>query len=154
MAQFMMIASAATQFIGAIYQGEAEAKNANAAGDLATMNARNARLQSNAREETQRRHNTMALGNLRAASAETGFDASTGSLASLQTKSAGQMELDALTTRYEGELQSISFENEANAYRAKAKNARKSGVLNAFGSLASSGASYMTGGAGGGMGAK
>lgn len=143
MAAAMMIASTAMQFVGNIYQGEANAKAENSAGDIAQINARNARLQANAREETQRRHNALQMGNIRAGAAESGFDPSSGSLAALQTHSASEMELDALTTRYEGQLQSISFENEAAGHRASAKNARTTGVLNAFGSLFSNGANYF-----------
>ena len=153
MAQFApMIAAAAIKFIGQSYQGEAEGTRLNSMGDVAQANAKNTRLQTNASEETQRRHNAVRMGDLRARAAQSGFDASTGSLADLQVKSAGEMELDALTTRYQGQLEAIGFDNQAAGYRASAKNARRSGYLSAFGTLASSAANYMSAGMGSGGG--
>lgn len=137
------IAKTVFDFVGSVYQGEQAARSENAAGDLALQNARNARLQGNAQEEAQRRQIALNLGNMRASAAESGFDASTGSLADLQTRNAGEMELDALTTRYQSQLQALSFENEAATRRVNAKNARKSGYMNAFGSLLSNGANYF-----------
>jgi hypothetical protein len=143
MAMAMMIANAAMQFVGSIYQGEAEGSRLNQAGDAAQANARNTRLQTNATEETQRRQNAIRLGSMRAGASQSGFDPSSGSLVDLQSHNAAELELDALTKRYEGTLQAVNFENEASSYRAGAKNARTTGYLNAFGSLVANGANYF-----------
>lgn len=131
--------------MGAIYQGNAAAAQSTAAANAAAANAANTRLQTNAREEMQRRRNAMLLGELRAASAQTGFDPSSGTLASLQSSSAAQLELDALTERYNGELQAISFGNEATSLRSRAKAERNTGYITAAGSLLKAAGNYFGG---------
>lgn len=131
--------------MGAIYEGNAAAAQSQSAANTATANAYAVRLQSDAREEALRRRNAMQLGDLRAASAQTGFDPSGGTLASLQSHSAAQLELDALTERYNGQLQSISLENQAASYRSQAKAQRNSGYMTAAGSVMSSAANYFGG---------
>ena len=138
---------AAMTAMGKIYEGNAAAAQSQAAANNAAQNANAVRLAGNAREEAQRRANAMHLGELRANSAQTGFDPSGGSLASLQSRSAAQLELDALTTRYDTELQSISLDNEAQSYRNQAKAQRRSGALGAVGSAISSVGSYFGGNA-------
>lgn len=77
--------------------------NASAATD-----AKNSKTQgyltANANEDRVRAHNAQALGEQRAAAVESGFNANTGSLATVQTQSAGNLELDALTQRYAGQI--------------------------------------------------
>lgn len=141
-APILAAVSTAVGALGAVYQGNAAAAQANAQADNAAMNARNARLQGNAQEETMRRRNALQMGNVRAAAVETGFDPNSGSLASLQVNNAQEMELDALTSRYSSNLDAISFDNEAATRRSQASAARKSGYLNAFGTLALGAASY------------
>ena len=131
------MAAAGLQAIGQMSQGESQGRALNQQGDLAQANAANTRAATYANEDTQRRQNAMRMGEVRASAAQSGFDASTGSLATLQTKSAGEMELDALTNRYKGQLQALSFDNEAASLRYGAKAARRQGYLNAFGTLTS-----------------
>lgn len=119
--------------------GEMQGSAANVQGDIAFGNAQATRQQGSAREDMQRRQNAMRMGDLRARSAESGFDPSSGSLATLQTKSAAEMELDALTTRYESDLRALSFENEGRAQRYNARVARRSGYLSAAATLAQAG---------------
>lgn len=138
-----MAANAAMQFVGSIYQGESEGSRLNTAADVAAQNSRQALQQSNAREENIRRVNASRLGEIRAAAAQSGFDPSQGSLAAVQVQSAKEMELDALTQRYDGVVQSIGFKNEEAQLRTGAKSARRTGYLNAFSSLVSNGANYF-----------
>jgi hypothetical protein len=138
-----MIANAVMEFVGNVYQGESEGSRMNTAADVAAMNSRQALQVSNAREENMRRVNAARLGEIRASAAQSGFDPSSGSLAGLQVQSGKEMELDALTQRYEGIMQSIGFKNEEAQLRAGAKNARTTGYLNAFGSLMKNGANYF-----------
>ena len=132
------MAAAGLQAIGQMAQGESQGRALNQQGDLAVANAANTRAATYANEDTQRRQNAMRLGEVRASAAQSGFDASTGSLATLQTKSAGELELDALTNRYKGQLQAMSFDNEAASLRYGAKAARRQGYLNAVGTLTGS----------------
>lgn len=138
----MMIAAAA-QAIGSIYAGNAAAAQSQAQANTAAANANAVRLQTNAREEAVRRRNAMQLGELRAAASQTGFDASSGSLADLQSRSSAQLELDALTERYNGELQSISLDNEAQSLRSQARAQRNSGYLSAAGAALGAVGNYM-----------
>ena len=139
----LMAASTTMQFLGNIYQGEAAGSEFNQAADAARRNAELARQQGNAREEMVRADSARKLGIQRAAAAQSGFDPSSGSLLDLQADSASQLELDALTARYQSRLESIGFENQASSLHAKAKAARTTGYLNAFGSLFQNGANYF-----------
>ncbi len=128
--------------VGKIFASNSEAAAMEGQANIARQNAQIERQQANAREEQLRRNTALALGEQRASAAQSGFDSSIGSFADLQGESAGNAELDALTTRYEGQLQSLSFENEAAALKRNAKTARRQGYLNAFGTLASAGLNY------------
>jgi len=135
---FWMMAAAELKAIAGMAQGESQGRALNQQGDAAAANAANTRTATYANEDTQRRQSTMRMGEVRASAAQSGFDASTGSLATLQTKSAGELELDALTSRYKGQLQAMSFDNEAASLRYGAKAARRQGYLNAAGTLTAS----------------
>ena len=131
------MAAAGLQTISKIAEGENQGRALNQQGDLAQANAASTRAASYANEDTQRRQDALRMGDIRASAAQSGFDASTGSLATLQTKSAAEMELDVLTSRYKGQLQAMSFDNEATSLRHAAKSARRQGYVNAFGTLTS-----------------
>lgn len=106
------------------------------------------RLQANAKEDLIRQQSRQKLGEQRAAAVQSGFDPNTGSLLDLQADSAGALELDALTTRYEGTLQALSFSAQADNLRRQARGAQRSGYLSAAGTLLSSaGQIYGKGGA-------
>lgn len=142
MAAALPFIAAGASAIGSIYAGNQAAAQNSYAARVAEQNQVIARQQSNAREELIRREMAQRLGQQRAAAAQSGFDPSTGSMLALQGESAGNAELEALTARYEGQLQAISFGNEAAGYRSQAKAARTTGYLNAAGSLLSSAARY------------
>lgn len=59
---------------------------------------------ADANEERIRARSAQALGEQRAAAAQSGFDPNSGSLATLQQQSSGNAELDALTERYKGQI--------------------------------------------------
>lgn len=143
MAFAMMAVATAVQAVGAIYEGNAAAAQSQAAANTASANAQAVRLQANASEEAIRRRNALQLGEIRAGAAETGFDPSSGTLATLQSRSAAELELDALTERYNGQLRSISLENEAQSYRNRASAQRKTGYLTAAGSIFNAAGNYF-----------
>lgn len=144
--QFLPFAAMAMQAVGSIFSGNAEAAQYSAAAKNADINARTAYQQAGAREEMQRRENAQRLGDQRAIVAQSGFDPSTGSILTLQGNSAANAELEALTTRYEGQLQALSFTNQAANYRASASSARTTGYLNAAGALLGGASRSYTGG--------
>lgn len=135
-------ASTAVGAVGSIYAGGQAAAAAEGQANIAAQNARTAQLQANAREEEQRRASALQLGEQRAGAAQSGFDANTGSFSALQGQSAGNAELDALTTRYTGQLQSLSLQNEATGLRRQASTSRTQGYMNAFGTLVGGAARY------------
>lgn len=59
---------------------------------------------ADANEGRVRASNAQTLGEQRAAAVQSGFDANTGSLATVQAQSAGNAELAALTQRYAGQI--------------------------------------------------
>lgn len=122
--------------VGAVYAGDQSRKATNYQADVAKDNALSAAKQGIAAEDQQRRINRMRLGEQRAAAAQSGFDPSSGDFAALQVQSAANAELDALTTRYSGQMQAISLNNDASMLRTNAKVANTQGYLNAAGSLA------------------
>lgn len=133
----------ATQVVGGIQRAQAGAAEAGAIADQAEQNANASRQQTSANEDRIRHMNRLRLGEQRANAAQSGFDPSSGSIVKLQGDSAGQMELDALTQRYEGNLRSMSLDNEAKTFRSRAKSARTTGFLNVFGTLAQGAGSYF-----------
>lgn len=138
--QFIPMALSA---VSQIASGYAAGAQADADANTARQNADIARQQTDATEEQNRRKTAMQRGDMRARSIETGFDASSGTLADLQIRSAAEMELDVLTSRYEGSLRALSFDNEAASAKARGKSARRSGYLNAAGSIMGSMGNYM-----------
>lgn len=133
------IAGAAATVYAAQQQKEASDEQA----ALLESNAKTTRLQSNAAEEAQRRQARIIMGEVRANAADTGFSPGGGSLLNLQTQTAGELELDALTTRYRGELSAIGLNADASMARNNGRRAQTSGYLNAFGTLMSGGSRYM-----------
>lgn len=138
-------AAAALAVVGTVYSAEQQASAANAEADQAELNAKTALQQGNAAEEAQRRRRTQMLGVQRAAAAESGFDPNTGSLATLQIKSAGETELDALTARYEGTLQGMGLNQRAGGLRSQAGAERTGGYLSAAGTIAGAAGKYYGG---------
>jgi hypothetical protein len=61
-------------------------------------------LTADANETRVRASNAQALGEQRASAVQSGFDANSGSLATVQAQSSGDAELDALTQRYTGQI--------------------------------------------------
>jgi hypothetical protein len=145
MAEAAVLVVAGLMAAGQVYQAEQQGKAMDAEADQAKLNAITARQQGAAAEEAQRRENRMKLGYQRAAAAESGFDPNTGSLAMLQVKSAGEVELDALTARYQGTLQGLGLENQAKGLRSQASATRFGGYLSAAGTLASAAGGYYGG---------
>ena len=126
-----------------IAQGAAQSGAMKDAAAAMNAEAKSVRQAGAADEDTLRRNQRMEMGRIRATAAEGGFDPSSGSLAKLQSKSAAEMELDALTSRYRTELKAVGLENDARMMWANAKAARRTANLSAFGTLASSGANYF-----------
>lgn len=112
MAGIVGIVSQAVGVAGSLFDAGASSEDARNSKAMGYASA-------NANEERIRRANALRLGQQRAAAAQSGFDSSTGSLASLQAESAGQAELEALTERYKGDLNAWKADEQINRQREK-----------------------------------
>jgi hypothetical protein len=152
-----MAASAAVAAYGQIQQGKVASANAKsqeqAAYYNATVNQQNAQqsgMEASSRELAQRNNQAQQLGNIRAGLAETG-GGETGTNAGVLNQSEVNMELDALTTRYQGVLGARAYNAQAGLdyYQGKVAHvnagaAKQAGYWGAASSLLS-GASKMYG---------
>ncbi len=162
----LMLISGATQAIGAIAAGNAQAAQHNAQAQAAAYNANIQRQQSSAvaqqtsaREDLQRRQARQIIGRQVAAGAESGVNITTGSASDLLRQSLYDAEMDALNIRYEGEINRVGLLNQASlsdwegrVAKKNSKTAQRAGYLNAAVSLtgAAAGAYGMRGAAAGG----
>ena len=152
--------SAIFKAVGDIQQGNAayaNAKSQSFANDynatIADNNARSVLEQANAREEQQRRQFRSLQGEAIAGAAQSGAGLD-GSNADVLKQNAINNELDALTIRYEGQMQSTGLMAQAglDRYAATAnlkyaKSARTAGFMNAGADLlAGANKAYMSGG--------
>lgn len=152
---FAAIAGAVLSAVGSIQSANAQAANADAQAQAANYNAKVAennammtRQQASAREDAMRRQARVEAGKARAGIAQSGLAAS-GSMLDVYDQSALMTELDALNTRYEGEVQArgLIAQSQLDSYQAKVakmngKNAKTAGYINAASSLLSSASSY------------
>lgn len=139
-----LIAAAALKTIGSLQQSQAASAGYKAAAKanqynavVAQENARAALEQANAREEGQRRQFGQLQGQARAAAAQSGAGLG-GSNADVLRQNAVNNELDALTIRYQGQMESRGLESQAQqelyqatANRRNARRALKAGYINA-----------------------
>lgn len=154
-----LAASTALKAVGALrsgYSQSAQAKSQATAAefnrDLANQNAATTSAQADLREEQMRREARQVQGAQRAAVAEsgTGFG---GSNQDILEQDAVTASLDALNARYEGQLQSTGYRNDAitQAYQAKgfrkqAKAAKAGAWLGAGAAVLQGASSYAAGG--------
>lgn len=131
----MALVAAGTQAVGSIVQGNAQSAAAKANARIADQNRDIALQQAGAREDQVRRQSLGVLGAQYAGIAESGVDPGSGSAARALAQSATNAEYDALVTRYEGRMQALGFEREASLERARGRNARNAGYLNAATSI-------------------
>lgn len=144
------VASTAFQFIGALQQGNAASNSAKSQQYADEYNAkvndnkaRAVNQQWSAREDVLRKQRRIALGENRAAIAQSGLT-DTGSVLDMFDQSAIDSEFDILNSRYEGQTQARGFNEAATLDRYSAKvakqnasSARTSGFINAGSALLS-----------------
>jgi hypothetical protein len=156
----LMLVAGATQAVGAIAQGNAQAAQYDAQAQAARFNADQQRRQAEAvgqqtaaREDIQRRQARQVFGRQIAAGAQSGVNITTGSASDMFRSSLMDAEMDALNIRYDGEMNRIGLLNQANVSdwegsvaKVNSKTAQRAGYLNA--------AVALTGAAAGAYGAK
>ena len=162
----LMMVAGATQAVGAIAQGNAQAAQFDSQAAAARYNANIQRQQAEAaaqqagmREELQRRQARQVMGRQVAAGAQSGVNITTGTAADVFRQSLYDAEMDALNIRYEGELNRVGLLNqaslsdwEAGVAKRNSKTAQRAGYLSAATALVGSaaGAYGMKGAAAGG----
>jgi hypothetical protein len=107
-----------------VYEGYQRAADLETAAKQYEQNAGTARRQGNADEDRERFDMALKLGSQRAAIGASGFDSSSASFDTLQMQSKGQLELNALTTRYKAELSALDWENQRDGANAAASRTR------------------------------
>jgi hypothetical protein len=154
--EVLAIASAATAASGALAAGQAQSRaysNQGAALNYnATIQRQNAAAtysQTNAAEDQQRAQTKRQLGRQAAAIGQSGVDPASGTSLLVAQDSATQGELDALTTRYKGDLVARGYTNQADLDAAQAteassnaSTARNSSYLLAAGNILQGAGSY------------
>lgn len=118
----------------ALFEGEATARAAEYNAQIERLNATIARQNAAEAERRFRRMSKKRMGSMRAARGASGL-ALDGSALDAMADSAMQEELDALTVRYQGEMQARTHEANARMAEMEAKSARASGAFNAIASL-------------------
>lgn len=133
-------------------QAKSQASAAEMNRDLANQNAATTSAQADLREEQMRREARQVQGAQRAAVAEggTGFG---GSNQDILQQDAVTASLDALNTRYEGQVQSTGFRNDAltqdyqaKGFKKQAKAAKVGAWLSAGSQIIKGASSYAAGG--------
>jgi len=159
-----MAASAAVAAYGQIQQGKVASANYKSQeqadiynATVSTQNAQQAGMLASSHELAQRANQAQQLGNIRAGLAESGGGES-GTNAGVLNQSEVNMELDALTTRYQGVLGARSYNAaagqdyyQAKVAKANAGPARQAGYWGAASSLLKGGSqmyNYNSGGSG------
>ena len=127
--------------VGAVAGSQSEAAALKHNAKLGDMQAVQAGNVAAAREEVVRREADQVLGSQAAAYAQSGGGMG-GSAADVMRQSAVNAELDALTTRYEGELQAWGFRAGADQDRFTAGAVKQAGAFKAAGSLLSGYGNY------------
>jgi hypothetical protein len=130
------------QALGQLQQGDAE-HEASQFRARQIDQARHVSLQqAGQREDAVRRRGRRILGSQRAAFAQSGGGMG-GSAADVMRQSGVEAELDALTTRYEGQLQAAGLYNAGQAERFRGRQARKASYYAAAGTALGGSGEYL-----------
>jgi hypothetical protein len=141
----IMAGGQAIQSIGGYSAADDQAKSLRSQAKTDEQNARLARLQgSDASALEQRKMNQFAA-TQRAALAQSGIGASTGTGASIVAESQRAMELDQITNLYKTELEAQGYEAAARAKRSTAKGVKQGAALGLFGGALSAAGTYTAG---------
>lgn len=128
--------------VGAIAQANAQAAAAKYNQQVNERNAKIAMQQGAAQAESQQRQGAIALGKLRAAYGDAGL-AFEGDALTVFQDSATQAELDVRRVRYNAQLRSQGYQDQAVLNKMEAKAATTAGILGAAGAIVGAGRSIL-----------
>ena len=135
----LMAVSSGFRTLGAMNEGRAAQKIANRNAAVSEQNAVIARQNAKAQEESFRREATRRQGSRRAAAGASGLQL-TGSPLAVLEDAAREEELDALEIRYQGTLQTQSYQNQAGTQRFEGRAAKSQSISKAGAALLGGGA--------------
>lgn len=149
---FALIAVAVVAAVSKVVEANQKAAQLKQQANIATMNsrmsadtARTELVAADMEERTLRRQGRSRTAEQFAAFAESGFDPTTGGAQLSMENSLQNLEMDAATARYKGQMRSRThgvqaqqYAYEAKTYRAQAKGVKSAGYLGAATSLISS----------------
>ena len=145
----MMAAATVASAAGTYAQGQAQASAYEANATAAEQAARAQREKASHEAGLVREQGQSVLSTQRARYGASGV-AMTGSALDVALSTARKNELDALTVKYNGEVNARMNENQASVYRSQADSAKTAGTIGAFTTLLTGGAQIA--GASAGMG--
>lgn len=125
---------------GQVYQGQAAKKAGDANARVQTILANDAIERGKAKEASQRRKTAALKGRQAVVFGASGGEINTGSALEILADTAQFGELDALRIRSNAEREAFGFLSGAAISRAAGKNARTTSILNAAGTLITTGA--------------
>jgi hypothetical protein len=134
------LAGGALSAFGSLYQGKAEAAAQEFNARVSENNAKMAEAQAAEEERRVRVGGAKAIGDMRANFGASGVVTSEGSALDVLEESAMNVELDALSVRYQGHAQALALKNEAFMARRAGKQAKLMGKLGAASSVLGAGA--------------
>lgn len=132
-------AGAGISFLGAMYQGQQAQQQANFNAAVAEKNARLSKQKAAVDEQRSRVASKKQLGSIRAGYAASGVNLE-GTALDVLSESAATAELDALTIRYGGEMESQAFSEQAVQDRRAGEAAKTGSYMSGAGSLLMGGA--------------
>lgn len=121
----------------AIKGGNAAAQSATYDANQNAQNAITARRQADVEALKVRRRGAQVMGDIRASYGASGVDGAQGTPLDVLEDSAAQIELDALTEKYNGELQALGFERSAALDIKRGKDAVSAAKVGAVSALVS-----------------
>ena len=121
--------------MSAISAGEAQQDALDYNAEVMEAQAQSDRDAASYEENRQREANAKLRARQRVAYLSSGVDLSEGTPLEVLGNQAGEMEMDALAIRYNGELKAKQSESQANIYRMQGVQASKAGFTNAGSSL-------------------
>jgi len=133
-----LIFSAVSAIVGAMSAmdaAEAQKQAADYNADVMDAQAQSERDAASFEENRQREEASKLRARQRVAYASSGVDLSEGTPLEVLGQQAGEMEMDAMAIRYNGELKAKQSESQAAIYRMQGAQAKKAGLANAGSSL-------------------
>jgi hypothetical protein len=138
-AEALMVIGSGTEAFGNLQAGSASAVSLRKQAKMTQMEGREAKRLSDYRVRLIHQEGAELLGSIQAETGKSGL-AMTGTPLQSLVDNARQIELSAALEKRSGTITQLRYEQQADALKQEAKNAKKSGAFGAIGALTSLGA--------------